>query len=232
MDKLISQLTDFASLINTTLLVSLVVFAVRIMRTTLSAKDAQIELLRERLLAAQDFSVERSRDRFIALKEWYELSITELEHQLEKHSDKEEFKSLIRTEVDNRALLFDELSNRNFGQPSFLTNNEMCGTFSVVGRNPYENTIGYFGTLTIKKNDLQLLGSWEIGPDKQRLEGVGFSQGVNIAFVFRYKYKEQYRYGTVLYKFIDREVMRGYWTGFGGSSQLGFEECRRLHKVR
>ena len=185
----LNTIKEFSALINTALLLSLLALGIRLFRSALSAKDAHLELLKERLAAAEDFSIERVRDRFKALREWYELSVSELQRQLDAVPDGSPQVLSIRSEAESRATLLSELSAEleDSAPMEKLSPELVCGKYSVVGRNPSRPSHGYMGTLQVVQEGDRLRGVWEIGPNRQRHEGVGLLHDNSLAFVFRYR---------------------------------------------
>jgi hypothetical protein len=108
-----------------------------------------------------------------------------------------------------------------------LSRSQASGTYTIVGRNPLEPRFSYFGKLEIEEQGEVLLGTWTIGPVRQRYEGIGLLAGNMLAFTFKYASASGDAFaGVVLYEIVTHDVMRGYWTGFG-TSHVGFEECRK-----
>lgn len=240
MNDLLQFFKEFGSLVNTALILSLGAIAFRIFRATIAQKDAELELLRERITTTEIFSVDGVSEKFRALKEyyekhlreWYETSLKQLEEEKRKavESKESELQVRIEEEIERRTSLMNEYAERTdtaLTTVPEISHSQVCGTYVVVGRNPRQPQFSYLGDLEIEEQGEVLLGTWKIGPMRQRHEGIGFLAGNMLAFTFKYTNVNGHTFaGVVLYEFVTHDVMRGYWTGFG-TSHLGFEECRK-----
>lgn len=104
---------------------------------------------------------------------------------------------------------------------------EVCGTYTVVGRNPPAAIRNYFGKLDVRKNGEVYEATWEIAEGKQKLNGIGMLVGTIFSVAFKDISRPNQEFeGVVVYEIITPEIMRGHWAGFD-STVLGFEECRR-----
>ncbi len=240
MKDIIQFFGEFGGLLNTALILSLAGIAFKIFRATVAQKDAELAVLRERLVAAQTFSVEKVSEKFQALKDyyeihartWYEASLKRLEEEkrVAIESKEEDFQLRIEEEIARRTSSikrYGKGSDSPLGAVAPISLSQVCGTYTAVGHNPLMPESSYIGELHIKESREVLLATWEIGEMKQRHEGIGILAGNMLAFAFQYAGVRGYTSnGLVLYQIITDDIMRGYWTGFG-TSHVGFEECRK-----
>lgn len=240
MNDLLQFFTEFGSIVNTALILSLAGIAFKIFRATIAQKDAELALLRERITVAETFSVDKVSGKFQALKEyyeihlrnWYETSLNRLEEEKRKAIESKErgFQLRIEEEIAKRTSLMKKYAGRMdtaLGTTPQLSRSQVCGSYAVVGHNPLMPQFSYFGELQIKESGEVLLGTWEIGEMKQRHDGIGLLAANILAFTFKYTDASGgTSTGIVLYEIMTADVMRGYWTGFG-ATQVGFEECRK-----
>ncbi|HUU44879.1 MAG TPA: hypothetical protein VM118_04030 [Acidobacteriota bacterium] len=243
MSSFVEMIREFGWVVNITVMVGLVGLLVAVYRVLIGAKNAQIDLLRQQLASARDSSIENVSARFRTLKEYYEVQLREWHEASIRELQEEHRKALetrrlsdqtgITREMEERhaAIQAARLSDREVALSSqvSLSINDVCGEYSVVGRNPRAQGKSYRGTLTIRNVDEVLEGVWEVAAGSQRHEGVGIIHGNALAFVFRYKVGDYdaWYYGVVVYEWLTDVIMRGKWTGFGGT-HMGFEECRKI----
>ena len=240
MNELLQFFREFGSIVNTALILSLAGIAFKIFRATIAQKDAELAVLRERIMAAETFSVDKVSEKFRALKDyyeihlqtWYETSLKRLEEEKRKaiESKEKDFQLRIEDEIAKRKSLmkkYAEQMDTALRTMPQLSRSEVCGTYAVVGHNPLMPQFSYFGELQIEERGEVLFGTWEIGAMKQRHEGIGILAGNMLAFNFKYvESSGGTSTGVVLYEIMSDDVMRGYWTGFG-VSHVGSEECRK-----
>jgi len=232
MDTVLKFFRDFGNLLNAALILSLFGVAVKIFSSIIGQKNAQIDVLKDRIALIKDFSIESVTERFRALKEWYEESQITLEKQLHeaKESTEKEFQKRIELEMQKRKILMDEYKKlkEKFSVPTIqVSHSQVCGKYSVTGYNPDIPNMTYFGDLYIEEHDKIFNVRWEIGPKKKRHIGIGLLKSNVFSVTFKYNHPPfGERNGIILYEFVSEEVMRGSWTG-EGTSKIGFEECRK-----
>lgn len=89
---------EYGNIINTALIISLAGMTFKIFRATIEQKDAELSVLRERILASETFSIDNVSDKFRALREyyekhlksWYEMSLEQLKEEKRKAIESKE----------------------------------------------------------------------------------------------------------------------------------------------
>ncbi|GAH66997.1 unnamed protein product, partial [marine sediment metagenome] len=163
---------------------------------------------------------------------WYNSSKRQLEEkkQLAIESKEVELVPRLEEEIAKRGKLKDKYDFQ-IAEGSALRMRaeeiEVCGTYTVVGRNPYAAETNYFGELDVRKSGEVYAVTWSIAGGTQHLSGIGLLHGTTFSVAFKQtsRLNQEFR-GVVVYEIITPEIMRGHWAGFG-SAALGFEECRK-----
>jgi len=250
MSKVVEFLKEFGSLFNTALIVALFGFAYKLFQAILRKKDAELDLLKERINTLDTFSVENVADRFQSLKDyyerhlrdWHEASIKALEEEKQKaiKQKETEFKKRIEEEIQRRNdLINSHRRNRDalVGPRPILTPQNVCGQYRVTGYNPYCPTLSYFGELTVEPLGECFSARWNIGATRQQHQGLGILVGNALAFVFEGDLSQLIQgtveRGIVIYECITPNALRGYWTSlpardFPPPGKLGYEDIRRV----
>lgn len=166
------------------------------------------------------------------LSEWYENSKEQLEEEYHKAiaAKDEKIRKMVEDEIGKRESIMTAYASHKSGivnRPLELSQSQVCGTYTVVGKNALESEESYFGRLQIQEKAQVLEAEWQIPPGMLLYRGIGFVVGNKVAFTFQYDISGVTKTGVVLYDVVTIDVLRGWWTCFG-VSHLGFEECRRM----
>ncbi len=107
---------------------------------------------------------------------------------------------------------------------------DLIGKFSIIGSNQDNNENSYKGilTLTLDENN-KIIAKWLINRSQQQF-GTGFFKNNILVINFNYKGDENSTYyGTVVYKFLTKDILEGFWSEeFGNPKLLGSENCFRI----
>lgn len=235
LDSVLATIKEFGALIGTGFLLAVGGVLYRVLRATIHQKEAQIEVLRERVKAAEALSFKRVDDEIGALvhiREWRqnsEVFARVLESMGAREDD--EHKARIERELAERTRIAEEheaqrelSSIERFPQSA----EAFCGTYSVMGRICEGSANSYEGILEVRsKGEGVVSARWVIGPTKTEYSGYGVFAGGRLAIAYKFKIGGHRVSGVALYELVSPEVLRGVWAQ-PSSTYLGIEECRRL----
>jgi hypothetical protein len=228
-------LKEYSQLFNTVLLLALIGVLYKIFHLILVKKNAEIDNIK-------NFTIDGVVDKFksmkeyyeIYLKSWYENSVKMLEDEKQKAiREKEElYKQKLIQEIKARKQLIDDnlmLSENIKNKELFLSNDDVCGEYSVVGKNYESASLSYSGYLTISRDHNLLNAEWKLSYGKHTFKGKGILNHNSMSFVFgddNKSYKNDFK-GIILYTFITKNIVIGRWSGLL-INQYGIEEIRKL----
>jgi hypothetical protein len=111
-----------------------------------------------------------------------------------------------------------------------MTHSQLPGIYTVTGTNQDEQSSAYKGTLELAlDHHNRIIAEWQIG-DSQTQTGTGFFKDNILVINFNYRGDDGETYeGVVVYKFITKDVLEGFWSEKQGNPlYLGEERCFRI----
>ncbi|WP_242494573.1 hypothetical protein [Brumimicrobium glaciale] len=162
------------------------------------------------------------------LNQWLENSMKALQNK--ENLPKYEVQ-IIQEEIKKREKLIADLSL--VVANSTVTIEDIDGTYNIIGLNQNAEQSTYNGFLHLTKiGDKRVNAEWVIDGE-QIQQGKGFYNGDTLIINFSYAGEDDnegkiYK-GVVVYKFINGEIITGFWSEkHGNDKYLGFEEGRKL----
>lgn len=235
LESFLKVLREFGALISAGFLLTAGAVLYRVFRATIRQKEAQIDVLRERVEAAEALSFKCVGDQINGaerIREWLQNSVDSA-RELEFLSTRDQKAHMwrIERELAERRRIAEEHEARgdeSFAEHTPQVAEAFCGTYSIIGRVCEGSTESYEGILDIQsKGEGVVTARWVIGPTKTEHLGHGVFSGGRLAIAYRFKMAGHRDTGVVLYELVGPEVLRGVW-GQPSSTYLGIEECRRL----
>ncbi|PWJ42644.1 hypothetical protein BC781_102188 [Sediminitomix flava] len=105
------------------------------------------------------------------------------------------------------------------------------GNYAVEGHNPVEAENSYFGHISIRVYDHNLVdATWKIGFSEQGQYGSGFMTDEYIAMNFSSSPIAESADGFVIFKMKDRETLEGLWLE-SGCFLPGYEICKLKNRL-
>lgn len=111
-----------------------------------------------------------------------------------------------------------------------MTAKDIIGNYSVIGTNQDNSENTYKGTLNLSfDNYKRIEAKWLIN-NTQEQTGVGFFKNNILVIHFKYRgYQHKFFNGTVVYKFLNIDILEGFWSEDNGNpAYLGTENCFRV----
>lgn len=113
-----------------------------------------------------------------------------------------------------------------------MTIYDLQGEYEVEGTNQDQERSSYKGILqlTLDENE-KICATWKIN-NLQTQYGNGFFQDDILVINFNYTgYDNEVLKGVVVYRFINKNELRGFWSEKHGDQRfLGNENCKRINK--
>lgn len=107
---------------------------------------------------------------------------------------------------------------------------DIIGHFSVIGTNQDDSRNTYTGELNLSLDkDDRIVAKWLINKSQPQ-NGIGVLKNNSLVINFQYQGDENTIYrGTVIYKFLTKDILEGTWTEeFGNPNYVGTENCFRV----
>lgn len=111
-----------------------------------------------------------------------------------------------------------------------MTITELIGTYTIEGKNQDAEATAYKGILELKKDEnRKIIAEWTIG-NSQKQFGTGFFKNNILVINFNYTGDDLIIYkGTVVYHFLTKDILDGFWSEKHGNQQyLGEERGFRM----